>query len=175
MLENVRNVLDKKVYKFTLKVISKESVDYNNTKEKNISDMETYTYGEVLVQKTMSKNWVREIITGILIPVNHIKQYCDVYDGVAYKIKKRFNNFPVYILSISDYTLLGFVQTYDSFEDSLVDNSEILQYFKIHSDREECEEFLKKAFEIGTHNYQFSQEKGTSTKAKVKQLLYRKK
>lgn len=171
MLENYKNVLDSTIYECNLKVVRADSIAFaDKSKKENISEMETYDQIKVMVQRTMSKNWVREIITGTLIPVNYIITYRDNYDGCYCDDRYLFKESPAYILL--KYDKCGPLRLNSPFSLITAEDNKVLEYIKSHSNKDEYAKLLQNIFNIAEQNYQTAiRNTGMSDKAKVKQLL----
>lgn len=73
MLEKIVNPLDNNIYKISLFIIKKGNFNFASrelSKKENITFiLKAECIKEILVQKTISNNYVKEILTGTLIPV----------------------------------------------------------------------------------------------------------
>ena len=70
MLEKYINRKDKNIYKVNLiSIKNNENAYINLSKNDNICNMQGEIVEKIFIQKTMSDDYVREVITGMLIPV----------------------------------------------------------------------------------------------------------
>lgn len=167
MLENYKNILDSTIYECNLKVVCADSTAFTDkSKKENISKMKTCDQMKVMVQRTMSKSWVREIVTGTLIPVNYIITGFDEDCASRYLFKAS----PAYILL--EYGKLGPFKLYNPFSFIVAEDNKVLEYIKNHSNKDEYAKLLQNIFNIAEQNYQAAiRNTGMSDKAKIKQLL----
>lgn len=164
MLEYFRCVFDKNIYKVKLYMIKNDNNgDLRLTRQENLQNMQSEFVEEILVRKTASDNYVKELITGILIPVK--KEYLDSNDKIisAYKNYRCCNNLksPVFIRngfnSLSEaYFVSGSWEYFRPISNCIADDDNIEFYTLSHYDVIEWRRILNSYFIEGEKRYKDS-------------------
>ncbi len=158
-------VFDNKVYKCNLASIDESSIIYKDlsTKE-NIKNAKKEIIKEIMIQKTLSKKYVKELVTGKVFPIyrytndfsiDHFKYYIDVPSYMVFAYIEQSN----YYGNIREYL-------YEA------NDLEVIDYLENHSDKKayakELDELCKEKEQL------YSKLKSlniVSTKGKVKQKI----
>ena len=168
MLENFNNLLDKYIYKISLLSISDKSDVYIDlSRKENILNMREEVVKEIFVQRTSSSNYVREIVTGMLIPVRRelvsinrvyfreLGQWCN-FDELHWAYNRA--NSPTYVKIIRNKND-GFIYLDYRYHCSMlsyftVKGEELSNYLKEHIDKDKWKSELEKIFSEGEKRYQ---------------------
>ena len=168
------NPMNKNIYKVGLFSIDEDALIYIDLSRKdNIYYMKDKFVKEIFVQETLNKNYVREIITGMIIPVRkYDASICYIYSEMegrcplinyyhSYKnipfsrtnsltyvkrVKNIEKNFDNIIYVYKDINL--------SSSSYIIKGSELTNYFKYHNDINMFKEALNNIFLKGEEIYQ---------------------
>ena len=174
MLEKLNNPFDNNVYKVSLFTIKENQTAYIDlSKPKNISLMSCEPIVEIFIETTFSPNYVKEIITGMLIPVR-IDECVDEWkyeDYILYLIysntSKNLNNInsPVFIRrgkilrnlndSIFFSTNAKYILPNFTLKSNCIPSAkELTSYIEQHKNKEQYLNELKEIFATGERKYQ---------------------
>ena len=176
MIEKLNNPFDSNIYKVSLFTIKENQTAYIDlSKAQNISLMSCEPIAEIFIETTLSPNYVKEIITGILIPIRidecvHEWKY---EDYILYLIKsthsKNLNKItsPTFIRrgkirefwddSIFFSTNAKYLFPNFTLKSLCIPNSkELINYIEKHKNKEEYLNELKEIFITSEKRYQES-------------------
>lgn len=180
MLKYLKNFGDRNIYRVALCIIKKnENYCSELSRKENLSNMKCEFIREIFIEKTASNNYVREIITDILIPIrfdrlndfNHEKEPYFTYNNI---------NFPVYIRSgvnINGYFYCSMnANKFIPVSKSIVDKDEVETYLLMHDNLELWKKDLENIFSEGERRYKESMLKElnnnlSKSDIKIKQLV----
>jgi len=163
MLKKLNNMMDKNIYKVNLiSIKNNENAYIDLSKKENVAKMTGEVVKQIYIQRTMSCNYVREVITGMLIPVRKeliARKYCKYIDmencllsGTSFLNN---NNRPVYILNGiengSSFFYLGC--NFYSYDLCKVYNKELSEYIEEHKDVDAWRLELENIFKEGERRY----------------------
>lgn len=169
------NPMNKNIYKVGLFSIDEDALIYIDLSRKdNIYYMKDKFVKEIFVQETLNKNYVREIVTGMFIPVKKEKVsigyiYSEVegrcplvkyYDPFNLPFAKTNSlNYVKRLKNVSeDLGSVNFIYVYDnigfSSKSYIVKVKELVDYLEKHKDIEKWKEKLNNIFLKGEEIYQ---------------------
>ena len=174
MLRYFDNPMNKNIYKVGLFSIDEDALIYIDLSRKdNIYNMKDKFVKEIFVQETLNNNYVREIITGILIPVrkeevsiryiySEVEGCCPLISNYSpYKnIPFSMTNSLTYVKRVKniDGDNISYIYIYKDINlrssSYIVNGSELTNYFKYHNDINMFKEALSYIFLKGEEIYQ---------------------
>ena len=165
MLEQIEHPFDKNVYSVCLFTIEKdEQINSNDTSYGDMTRLNRKPVLNLFVRPTLSKDYVKEIITGLLIPVytSEIKvtDQKDFFDEYFIEVP---NYSPVHIMAYTNKTMTGkdiyFCDDYEWFDKEIneflyhtknkciVTNNQINRYLTRHRNKEQFEKEIMAIFQ----------------------------
>ena len=180
MWKYFKNLGDKNIYRVALCIIKKnENYCSDLSRKENILNMKCEFIREIFVEKTISNNYVREIITGILIPVRFDRINDFNYDKEPYFTYNHVN-YPVYVragINMNGYFYCSTsANKFIPVSKAIVDKDELETYLLIHDDLDLWKNDLENIFLEGEKRYKESMLRELNnnldkTDIKIKQLV----
>lgn len=167
MLEQVERPFDKKIYNMCLFMV-KEGQKMEGLLGKEMgSSLEMVPILDVCVKETMSKHYMKEVVTGMLIPVMIYKEK-QPFESRLDQMKTNFSPVHVvaYVSNGDSKKEISFSDDYDWFngqveefiyhkkEECVVGRSQLKRYRKIHHDALQYQRELLAIFQEGFERYQ---------------------
>lgn len=162
--------LDSTVYKCNLLTITEDViVNADESKKTNIANAKIQPAITLMVQKSLSGNYFKEIITGKIIPAYREIYYKEEVFPFKEKVRYSFPKKPYFIKYVQRNDSINNEYTNDLKEPSL---QEVKEYIKLHSDNKKFANILDTIFNQAEEYYNESLAKNNlSDEKQIKNIV----